>query len=183
MANVKFFQQINVYAINETGVLIGWASQDMNIGSGNTSFTTEPIYNQSIIPATFSNLAAVWDRGCEQCSSTLNLVYQGGDGQIMYGNLSGTEWLFDQIPISPVLGTGLALDIRFLADGGRDIILYHQTAAGNLSYANYNGTYNSTGKLCSLNENVSFAHAKVLKVLGGCSINFTLFIVFPKTHQ
>ena len=140
----------------------------MNFGSSNTSFSLQPINNQSIIPATFSDLAAVWDRGCDQCSSTLNLVYQGADGQVIYGNLSGTEWLFNSIPISPVLGTGLALDIRFVADGGRDIILYHQTAAGNLSYAVDNGTYNSTGKLCSLGQNVASAHAKVLKVLGGC---------------
>ena len=95
-------------------------------------------------------------------------MYQGGNGQVIYGNLTGTEWVFNPVPISPVRGTGLALDIRFLADGGRDIILYHQTAAGNLSYAVYNGTYNSTGKLCSLYHNVSYARAKVLKALSGC---------------
>lgn len=95
-------------------------------------------------------------------------MYQGGNGQVIYSNLTGTEWFFNPVPISPVRGTGLALDIRFLADGGRDIILYHQTAAGNLSYAVYNGTYNSTGKLCSLYHNVSYARAKVLKALSGC---------------
>lgn len=126
--------------MNEVGVLIGWASKNMNSGSSNTSFALAPIGNQCIIPATASNTAAVWDRGYEQCSSTLNLAYQGGNGQIIYGNLSGTGWLFDPIPISPVIGTGLVLDIRFLAGGGRDIVLYHQTAAGNLSYTIYNGT-------------------------------------------
>ena len=140
----------------------------MSSGSSNTSFAPAPIGNQGIIPATASNLAAVWDRGCEECSQTLNLVYQGGNGQIIYGNLSGTGWSFDPVPVSPVIGTGLALDVRFLADGGRDIILYHQTAAGNLSYAIYNGTYDSTGKLCSSCHNVSYAPAKVLKVLIGC---------------
>ena len=140
----------------------------MNSGSSNTSFAPAPISNQGIIPATASNIAAVWDRGCEQCSLTLNLVYQGGNGQIIYGNLSGTGWSFNPVPISPVLGTGLALDVRFLVDGGRDIILYHQTAAGNLSYAIYNGTYDSIGKLCSSCHNVSYARAKVLKVLSGC---------------
>ena len=95
-------------------------------------------------------------------------MYQGGNGQVIYGNLSGTEWFFNPVPISPVRGTGLALDIRFLADGGRDIVLYHQTAAGNLSYAIYNGTYNSTGKLCSPRHSISCARAKVLKVPGGC---------------
>lgn len=122
----------------------------MNTGSSNTSFAPAPIGNQGIIPATASNTAAIWDRGCEQCSSTLNLAYQGGNGQIIYGNLSGTGCSFNPVPISPVLGTGLALDVRFLADGDRDIILYHQTAAGKLSYTIYNGTYDSTGKLCSI---------------------------------
>ena len=82
-------------------------------------------------------------------------MYQGGNGQVIYGNLSGLEWTFNPVPVSPVRGTGLALDIRFLADGGRDIVLYHQTEAGNLSYAVYNGTYNSTGKLCSPRHSVS----------------------------
>ena len=159
---------MNIYAINETGVLIGWGSKDTNLGSSNTSFTPAPIGDQGIVPATSSNLAAVWDRGCEQCSFTLNLVYQGGNGQVIYGNLSGTEWLFNPVPISPVRGTGLALDIRFLAAGGRDIVLYHQTAAGNLSYAVYNGTHSSTGKLSNPRHSVSYARAKTLKVPYGC---------------
>ena len=95
-------------------------------------------------------------------------MYQGGNGQVIYGNLSGTEWLFNPVPISPVRGTGLALDIRFLAAGGRDIVLYHQTAAGNLSYAVYNGTHNSNGKLSNPRHSVSYAGAKALKVHRGC---------------
>ena len=154
--------------MNEAGVLTGWASKNMSSGSSNTSFAPAPISNQGIIPATASNIAAVWDRGCEQCSSTLNLAYQGGNGQIIYGNLSSTGWSFNPIPISPVLGTGLALDIRFLAGGGRDIVLYHQTAAGNLSYTVYNGTYDNTGKPAVSARMASCVRTKVLKVLDGC---------------
>ena len=154
--------------MNEAGVLIGWASKNVNSDSSNTSFPPAPIGNQGTIPATASNIAAVWDRDCEQCSSTLNLAYQGGNGQIIYGNLSGTGWSFNPIPISPAIGTGLALDIRFLAGGGRDLVLYHQTAAGNLSHTVYNSAYDNTGKLAVSARMTPYARAKVLKVLDGC---------------
>ena len=135
-----FAQQINLYAVSEPGVLISWVSVDTDSASTNTSFSPGPISNQGIVPATYSNIAAVWDRGCEQCTKGLNVVYQGDNGQIQYGNLTNGNWQWTALAVAPATGTGLALELRYLIDGARDIMLYYQLSKGNLVSALYGGT-------------------------------------------
>lgn len=82
----------------------------------------------------------MWDRGSDQCSTALNVVYEGGNGQIQHGNLTKGGWQWTALAAAPIGGTGLALDVRYLTNGARDIMLYYQLPGANLVPALYNGT-------------------------------------------
>ena len=96
------------------------------------------------MPAPASNVAAHWDRAsdCVECSGTLNVVYQQQNGQLQWGNLSLSGWDWQDLPANPIIGSGLAIDMR-VTRNARDMLLYYQLEDGGMTSLTFNNSSES----------------------------------------
>ena len=129
-------QQLNIYAIDEDGLVIEWVSTD------GMSFNPGGLTDLRLPPANSSGLTAIWDRWtqCPTCANTLLFAYERPDGHLEVGNLTDQGWRWTQLQSSTATGTSLALALHWQESLPGDIRLYYQTPKGDLVSQSYNTT-------------------------------------------
>jgi hypothetical protein len=84
---------------------------------------------------------------CRLCANTTIIAFQDSNGFIQTANKTASGWTLSQLDITPVEGTGLALQPFYLANQVDQINLYHQKSTMNLSLASYKDAKNNNGGL------------------------------------
>ena len=126
-------QMISVFYLNANNLI-----HDISYNSSTGEWNPGALSYQGYTALPNSSLAAMYNQ-CKLCANTTIIAFQDENGFVQIGNLTSGGWTLTQLgpDLSPLKGTGLALQPFYRYGLEDQINLFHQQSDFNMSLASW----------------------------------------------